>query len=153
MNIRASIFILILLSSLLVILVPIDSSKEVKAQQGVPTANNTSCISYDPVRRLITVSCKSATLTDIYNQLKNPDVLDKDPQQQGVWLLNANITIDKGSTLTIDPTDTTWLKILTDGKTLAYGIHVVGSLKIDSVRLTSWNPQTNYYGINAGSRE
>jgi parallel beta-helix repeat protein len=92
-------------------------------------------------------------LTDIYNQLKNPDVLNKDPQQQGVWLLNANITIDKGSTLTIDPTDTTWLKILADGKTLAYGIHVVGSLKIDSVRLTSWNPQTNYYAISTGSRE
>ena len=152
MNIRVSIFVLIFLSSLLVILVPIDSSK-VKAQQGVPTTNNTSCISYDPLRRLITVSCKSATLTDIYNQLKNPDVLNKDPQQQGVWLLNANITIDKGSTLTIDPTDTTWLKILADGKTLAYGIHVVGSLKIDSVRLTSWNPQTNYYAVSNGSRE
>jgi mannuronan 5-epimerase len=153
MNIRASIFVLIFLSSLLIILGQIDSNKEVKAQQGAPTTNNTSCISYDPVRRLITVSCQSATLTDIYNQLQNPDVLNKDPQQQGVWLLNANITIDKGSTLTIDPTDTTWLKILADGKTLAYGIHVLGSLKIDSVRLTSWNPQTNYYAISAGSRE
>jgi mannuronan 5-epimerase len=153
MNIRASIFVLIFLSSLLIILGQIDSNKEVKAQQGAPTTNNTSCISYDPVRILITVSCKSATLTDIYNQLQNPDVLNKDPQHQGVWLLNANITINKGSTLTIDPTDTTWLKILADGKTLAYGIHVLGSLKIDSVRLTSWNPQTNYYAISTGSRE
>jgi mannuronan 5-epimerase len=153
MNMRASIFVLIFLSSLLIILGQIDSNKEVKAQQGAPTTNNTSCISYDPVRILITVSCKSATLTDIYNQLQNPDVLNKDPQHQGVWLLNANITINKGSTLTIDPTDTTWLKILADGKTLAYGIHVLGSLKIDSVRLTSWNPQTNYYAISTGSRE
>ncbi|HEY6883044.1 MAG TPA: hypothetical protein VI278_03295, partial [Nitrososphaeraceae archaeon] len=111
---RASIFVLIFLSSLLIILGQIDSNKEVKAQQGAPTTNNTSCISYDPVRILITVSCKSATLTDIYNQLQNPDVLNKDPQHQGVWLLNANITINKGSTLTIDPTDTTWLKILAD---------------------------------------
>jgi mannuronan 5-epimerase len=153
MNMCTNIFVLIFLSSLLVILGQIDSSKEVKAQQGAPTTNNISCISYDPVRRLITVSCQSATLTDIYNQLQNPDILNKDPQQQGVWLLNANITIDKGSTLTIDPTDTTWLKILADGKTLAYGIHVLGSLKIDSVRLTSWNPQTNYYAISTGSRE
>ncbi|MBV9667806.1 MAG: right-handed parallel beta-helix repeat-containing protein [Nitrososphaeraceae archaeon] len=144
----------------LLFLLPLSSQLEIvlgdvkaQPQRVLSTNNNTSCIKYNAAERLITVSCKSATLTDIYNQLKNPDVLDKDPQQQGVWLLNANITIDKGSTLTIDPTDTTWLKILTDGKTLAYGIHVVGSLKIDSVRLTSWNPQTNYYGINAGSRE
>ena len=150
--------ILLLLS--LLFLLPLSSHLEIASgdakaqpQRVLSTSNNTSCIKYNAAERLITVSCKSATLTDIYNQLKNPDVLNKDPQQQGVWLLNANITIDKGSTLTIDPTDTTWLKILTDGKTLAYGIHVVGSLKIDSVRLTSWNPQTNYYGINAGSRE
>ena len=50
------------------------------AAQTVNSTNNTSCISYDPVRILIKVSCKSATLTDIYNQLKNPDVLDKDPR-------------------------------------------------------------------------
>ena len=67
--------------------------------------------------------------------------------------LNANITINKGATLTIDPTDTTWLKIIADGRTLAYGIHVLGSLKIDSVQLTSWNPETNYYAMSNGSRE
>lgn len=149
-------FALTLISSisLLVILGQIDLN-EVKAQQqgALSTADNTNCISYDANRRLITVSCKSATLTDIYNQIHNPDVLDKDAQQKGVWLLNANITIDKGSTLTIDPTDTTWLKIIADEKTLAYGIHVLGSLKIDSVKLTSWNPQTNDYAMSNGSRE
>ena len=68
-------------------------------------------------------------------------------------LLNANITINKGATLTIDPTDTTWLKIIADEKSLAYGIHVLGSLKIDSVKLTSWNPETNYYAMSNGLRE
>jgi mannuronan 5-epimerase len=123
-------------------------------QQGLfsTTAEN-DCISYNDVKRLINVSCKLANLTDIYNQINNHEVLDKEPQQQGVWLLNANLTIDKGSTLTIDPNDTTWLKIITDGKTLAYGIHIYGSLKIDSVKVTSWNPETNYYGISNGSRE
>lgn len=110
-----------------------------------------SCISYDAGQRMIRISCKSATLTDIYNQLRNPDILDK--ESPGVWLLNANITIDKESTLNIDSTDTNWLKIIADEKTLAYGIHVHGSLRIDSVRLTSWNPQTNYFAISNGSRE
>jgi mannuronan 5-epimerase len=157
MNMLAKTFIIISLSSLLVITGLIDFS-EVKAQQqgGTPLAagNGNGCISYDSVERLITVSCKSATLTDIYNQLNDPSILNKEQHQRnGVWLLNANITINKGSTLTIDPTDTTWLKIIADERTLAYGIHVLGSLKIDSVQLTSWNPETNYYAMSNGSRE
>ena len=112
------------------------------------------CINYNPSERLITISCKSASLTDVYNQLNNHDVLDKQPPQQGegVWILNANISIDKGATLNIDSKDTKWLKILADGTT-AYGIHVYGSLKIDSVKVTSWNPATNYYTESYGSRE
>ncbi|MGB7956770.1 MAG: right-handed parallel beta-helix repeat-containing protein, partial [Candidatus Nitrosopolaris sp.] len=89
-------------------------------------------------------------LSDVYNQVNNHDVLDRQPQ--GVWILNANVTINKGYTLNIDPTDTKWLKIIADGTT-AYGIHVYGSLKIDSVKLSSWDPHTNYYALSHGSRE
>src|SRR5689334_24900503 len=126
MNMLAKTFIIISLSSLLVITGLIDFS-EVKAQQEggrtpLAAGNGNGCISYDSVRRMITVSCKSATLTDIYNQLNDPSILNKEQQRNGVWLLNANITINKGSTLTIDPTDTTWLKIIADEKSLAYGI-------------------------------
>ena len=165
MNMLAKTFIMIFLSSLLVITGVIDLGKvnEVKAQEQVggggaalphAAGNGSGCISYDSVKRMITISCSSATLTDIYNQLNNPSVLSKEPQERnGVWLLNANITINKGATLTIDPTDTVWLKIIADEKSLAYGIHVLGSLKIDSVQLTSWNPATNYYAISKGSRE
>jgi mannuronan 5-epimerase len=160
--ISALILLLLLSSFSLVLLAQSDFSK-VNAQQGTfsntTTENNNNCISYNNVKRLIKLSCKFATLTDIYNQINNHEVLDKQPQQQqqqsqqGIWLLNANLTIDKGSTLTINPKDTTWLKIITDGRTLAYGIHVYGSLKIDSVKVTSWNPETNYYAISNGSRE
>src|SRR6476661_11296536 len=112
MNMLAKTFIIIsLLSSLLVITGLIDFSK-VKAQQqegALPaTGNGNGCISYDSVRRMITVSCRSATLTDIYNQLNDPAVLNKEQQHNGVWLLNANLTINKGATLTIEPTDTAW---------------------------------------------
>ncbi|MGB7957010.1 MAG: hypothetical protein WCF23_23800 [Candidatus Nitrosopolaris sp.] len=34
----------------------------------------------------------------------------------------------------------------------AYCIDVHGSLKIDSVKITSWDPTTNYYAITNGSR-
>jgi hypothetical protein len=34
----------------------------------------------------------------------------------------------------------------------AYIINVFGSLKIDSVKIISWDPATNYYAITNGSR-
>jgi len=116
------------------------------------------CITYDPSALMITVSCSSpVSLTDIYEQLGGAEnkALYKDPDNNndGVWLLNANVTIQSGSTLNVDSKDTRWLKIVADGQTLAYGIHVYGSLKIDSVKVTSWNPETNNYVESHGSRE
>ena len=123
-------------------------------QQQISTSSssqNNSCINYDNVKRMIIISCKSSTLTDVSNKINNYAILDKQPN--GVWVLNSNITINPGASLTIDPKDTTWLKIISDEKTLAYGIHIKGSLKIDSVKVTSWNPQTNNFAMSYGSRE
>jgi mannuronan 5-epimerase len=145
----------------LVLLVLIDpaAAEEMTATTINPTAlNSTStsspsdenCISYDSVSRIITIRCKSATLTDIHTHLSDNSVLEK--QADGVWLLNAGITIANDATLTIDSKDTTWLKIVADGTT-AYPIEVFGGLKIDSVKVTSWNPEANDYGQSYGSRE
>jgi poly(beta-D-mannuronate) C5 epimerase len=112
-----------------------------------------NCITYDPLERSIRVSCKSTYLSDIEHQLKiedGDDILDK--KEDGIWLLNGGLIIEKGAALTIDSKDTKWLKIIADGK-LAYPIQVLGSLKIDSVKVTSWNPQTNNYAISQGNRE
>jgi poly(beta-D-mannuronate) C5 epimerase len=68
----------------------------------------------------------------------------------GVWLLNAGIVIEEGATFYINSTDTSWLKINADGET-AYPILVSGSLKIDSVTVTSWNPNTNDYALTEDS--
>ena len=114
------------------------------------------CVVYNPITLTITVSCNSpVSLTDIYEQLGGAgnSALHKDPNNDGVWVLNANVTILSRSTLNIDSKDTKWLKIISDGKTLAYGIHVYGSMKIDSVKLTSWNPEANDYVESHGSRE
>jgi hypothetical protein len=77
---------------------------------------SSSCIAYNPEEKIITITCKSATLTDINNQLKNPDVLHKETTN-GVWLLNAGILIEQGATLYINPTDTSWMKIAANGQT------------------------------------
>ena len=124
------------------------------------TALSSGCINYNPSKRTITVSCSSSTrLTDIDNKLQDASIL-ANQSPTGIWFLNANLVIAKGATFSIDSSDTKWLKIsskVTPGPgsakiAPAYWIDVHGSLKIDSVKITSWDPTTNYYAITNGSR-
>ncbi len=107
-----------------------------------------ACISYSSSSKTITVSCTTAThLTDVNNQLKNTSILKK--ESTGVWLLAANLVVAKGGNFVIDSTDTSWLKIRSDGS-VGYGLKNSGTLKIDSVKITSWNTAANAYA-SAGS--
>ncbi|HYT41596.1 MAG TPA: right-handed parallel beta-helix repeat-containing protein [Methylomirabilota bacterium] len=123
------------------------------------TASHNDCINYNPSKRTITISCNSpARLTDIDNKLHDSSILAKQ-SPNGVWFLSANLVIAKGATFHIDSTDTKWLKISSKVTRTgvpkiapAYTIDVHGSLKIDSVKITSWDPITNYYAITNGSR-
>jgi mannuronan 5-epimerase len=155
------------------------AQQQLQTHQVTPNAK-LNCISYDSSTRQIFISCPSittsttgattvsgpVTLTDIYNQLNNLNVLNKEQakqeqqqsqpiqqQQKGeVWILKASLVINKGSSLTIDNKDTSWLKILTDEKTTPVNAIIVhGSLKIDNVKVTSWNPLTNSYAQSTNS--
>ena len=123
------------------------------------TASQGDCIIYNSSTRTITISCSSpARLTDIANKLRDTTVLTKQ-SPDGTWFLSANLVIAKGASFSIDSTDTKWLKISSEKATtgtaspLPYNIDVHGSLKIDSVKVTSWDPATNNYSITNGSRE
>ncbi|HEU4443312.1 MAG TPA: hypothetical protein VFR94_01425 [Nitrososphaeraceae archaeon] len=87
-------------------------------------AEPVACITHDSEENTIRIDCEHANLTDIDNQLRNPDLLHKETEN-GVWLLNAGIVIEEGATLYINSTDTSWLKIVADGET-AYPIQVSG---------------------------
>jgi hypothetical protein len=132
----------------------IPSSHVPQSNTGLSTAGG--CINYTPFARTITVSYNSARLTDIDNKLHDSSVLAK--QSPGVWLLSANLFIAKGAVFHVDLADTKWLKINskvigTLAKTSpAYYIDIHGSMVIDSVKITSWDPTTNYYAITNGSR-
>jgi mannuronan 5-epimerase len=112
-------------------------------------AEPVACITHDSEENAIRIDCEHANLTDIDNQLKDPDLLHKETEN-GVWVLNAGVVIEEGATLYINSTDTSWLRIVADGET-AHPILVSGSLKIDSVKVTSWNPNTNNYGLSDDS--
>jgi poly(beta-D-mannuronate) C5 epimerase len=120
-----------------------------------------SCITYKATTRVITVTCASATLTDVYNEFHDNNILTKQSTTSNriIWVLSTSLVISKGSTFHIDSTDTKWLKISsTNGSSVSLhplpnGIDVHGSLKIDSVKITSWNPAINNYAITNGSRQ
>jgi poly(beta-D-mannuronate) C5 epimerase len=120
------------------------------------TTSNSNCISFDPTNRTITVTCNSARLSDVYKILNDSNSLARQTPA-GTWFLNANLVIAKEATLHIDPADTKWLKInskteSSSGGSKAYIIDVFGSLKINSVKITSWDPTTNNYATSNGSR-
>ena len=82
------------------------------ASSEVATGVNTGCVSYDEPQKTIMISCNDIRLTDIDKQINDPLILvDNYNGEKGVWFLNANVVINKDSTLIIDPQDTKWLKI------------------------------------------
>jgi mannuronan 5-epimerase len=126
------------------------------AQQQNAATDSAACISYDLTDNIITITCSSASLTDIDSQIKDANVIHKedntaattaaggDHNGGAVWLLNAGIIVAEGAVFYINSTDTTWIKINANRDT-DNGIDVHGRLKIDSVKITSWNMQTNDY--------
>jgi mannuronan 5-epimerase len=144
-------------------LFPIQAAKAIKHKtpSTLPQTNTASvggCINYNSSTRTITVTCTSpARLTEIENNLRDTTVLSKQ-SPDGVWFLSANLVIAKGASFSIDSTDTKWLKISSERTTdvaspIPYNIDIHGSLKIDSVKVTSWGPTTHNYAITNGSRE
>ena len=109
-----------------------------------------SCITYDAKNKIINITCGVATLSDIDKQLRDPDILSIEhshgttSNNSKTWLLNAGVLVGKEASLEVTPDDVVWLKIVADGKT-AHPIKVMGNLKVDSVKITSWNPKRNDY--------
>lgn len=122
-----------------------DLSSNSETSGSLSSPNTTSkCVNFNSEERMIIINCKTTNLTQIDNQLKNPDILYKDANIDKGWVLNAGITVAENAILYINSSDTSWLKIISDEET-AYPIFVSGGLEIDSVRISSWNPDTNNY--------
>jgi poly(beta-D-mannuronate) C5 epimerase len=103
-------------------------------------AVDAGCVSYEFHANIITVSCNT-NLSEIDKAVNNRSVLEKD--RDGVWILKATIKINPLATLTIDQTDTSWLKITNKNNNEPNFMSVSGKIKIDGVKITSWDPLTN----------
>jgi mannuronan 5-epimerase len=144
--INISIFIILLLvASWLTLSLPLQSPEK--------KAYSDPCITYNPKGKLITVTCSFASLTYIYKHLHEARILSKEydgHKDNKIWLLNASLLINKGSTFYINSTDTKWLKIIAGGinTTTTNKIQVKGNLLVDSTKITSWDPATKDYARN-----
>ena len=113
-------------------------------------AAENSCVSYNSKENEISISCKYANFIDIEDELQNQTILYREftnttnSFNEKNWILNAGIRVEKDAILNIDSDDVTWLKII-PSKNTPNAIEVDGSLKVDSVKITSWNPETNDY--------
>ena len=100
----------------------------------------------------ITINCKEpTTLTEVYENIQDQQALYKEEGSNYTWILDSSLVIEKGSTFVIDSADTRWLKILAGDKSEdgdrdnVNHITVLGNLIIDSVKISSWDPETRDY--------
>jgi hypothetical protein len=110
----------------------------------VRSNNPSECMTFNFEERIIKVTCTITNLSQIADHLKEQDVIQKVLGEEKNWILNAGIKVDENAILYINSTGTSWLKIIADGE-IAYPIEVLGRLKIDSVNISSWDPNINNY--------
>jgi parallel beta-helix repeat protein len=99
------------------------------------------CVEYDDTSKTIDIKCGSFNLTELKTEL-NSDVLSSNEKE---FLLSANLHIGNFSKFFINSTDTDWLKIKGDSQDEYFGIRNYGTLIIDNVKISSWNPTTQDY--------
>ena len=112
------------------------------------------CISYNKSEKLISITCKYADFADVSRQITDPKILklettittntNTSDNNKKIWLLNAGLKVEKNAILDINSDDVTWLKIIPTKKS-PNPITVEGALKVDSVKITSWNPKISDY--------
>lgn len=141
-------------------LVAVSPIREPAYVQGSP------CIDYNSDKKAIEVICGSMRLSDVDMELDNDEILEnqvdevdeenEDEEEKKdisdsdkTWLLKANLVIGKDASFTIDQIDTNWLKIYSETDA-AYSIRIMGTMKIDSVKITSWDPDEDDY-VREGS--
>ncbi|HEX6294661.1 MAG TPA: right-handed parallel beta-helix repeat-containing protein [Nitrososphaeraceae archaeon] len=133
---------------------------EIQAQKAESELEE-KCISYNKSENLISITCKYANFEDVSKQITDPDILKSDTaitttnntsdnNNEKVWLLNAGLKVEENALLDINSNDVEWLKIIPSKKS-PNAIEVDGSLKVDSVKITSWNPEANDYVYFSGA--
>ena len=104
-----------------------------------------NCITYNSSENLISINCINISFADILTlqkQQSTSTIINNNEEK--IWLLYAGIKVEKDASLNINSNDVRWLKIV-PSKNTPNAIEIDGSLKVNSVKITSWNPETDDY--------
>lgn len=129
---------ILLFIAALSLLLPSSSLISISAQNSDLTS--VQCANYNSNLKIITITCDT-NLSGIYRDINNKSVLEKDPN--GVWILNTTIMVNPHAKITINNTDTSWLKIINKNAKEPNFISISGSAEIDHIKITSWDPRSN----------
>ncbi len=111
----------------------------ISSQQVQFTDASTACVGYQSGVNTITVTC-DASFLDVVQAINDPEILEQEEEQQGQYILNANLEVADGVTfeMTSEEDGLQYLKI-----TGANGIIVNGRIEISGIIITSWDTETD----------
>jgi mannuronan 5-epimerase len=97
------------------------------------------CIDYDSTENTIAINC-DASFLDVVQAINDPEILEQEEEQEGQYILNANLEVADGVTfeMTSEEDGLQYLKIAG-----ANGIIVNGRIEISGIIITSWDTETD----------
>jgi poly(beta-D-mannuronate) C5 epimerase len=96
---------------------------------------STACVGYQGEVNTIMITC-DASFLDVVQAINDPGILEQEAEQNGQYILNANMQVDDGVTfeMTSNGDNLQYLKLAGEN-----GIIVYGKILIDGVKITSWD--------------
>src|SRR5918998_6850935 len=96
---------------------------------------STACVGYQGGVNTIMITC-DASFLDVVQVINDPAILEQEAEQNGQYILNANMQVDDGVTfeMTSNGDNLQYLKLAGEN-----GIIVYGKILIDGVTITSWD--------------
>ena len=118
------------LTALLLFSVTLISSQQVQV-----TDASTACVGYQSGVNTITINC-DASFLDVVQAINDPEILEQEEEQEGQYILNANLEVADGVTfeMTSSRDGLQYLKLAGEN-----GIIVYGTILIDGITITSWD--------------
>jgi parallel beta-helix repeat protein len=107
----------------------------VSTQQVQFSDASTACVGYQGGANTITITC-DASFRDAVQAINDPDILGQEAEQNGQFILNANLQVADGVTFQMTSTADGLQYLKLAG---ANGIIVYGKILIDGVKITSWD--------------
>lgn len=98
------------------------------------------CAIYNSQSNTINIICDT-NLSGINSSINDKNILEE--ESDGIWILKAALSVAPNAMLTINSTDTKWLKVTDNDGIRPNFIFVSGTAKIDGVKITSWNLTDN----------